>query len=258
MLWVGSVFGCKQKIQSLTEHDVKVLESLDLRQLRIDSLFDSNQIISILTIHKNKLNQLDLKFAYHVSDLIPTSTFARQEQALAAINGGFFDIIKGGSITYFEVEDSIVGSTNARDIFNGAIVLDIENHLVLEPAKADEFYKNSSQEEAVLVTGPLLLQGSQLVDLPLRDIVIDRHPRTCLCLTKEEVLFVVIDGRSKQAAGMTLAETQLFLLHQGCIDAINLDGGGSTTLWTKDKGIVNNPSDITGERPVANALIITH
>ena len=42
----------------------------------------------------------------------------------------------------------------------------------------------------------------------------------------------------------------------GCVDAINLDGGGSTTMWTKDKVIVNFPSDKTGERPVSNALLI--
>ena len=42
----------------------------------------------------------------------------------------------------------------------------------------------------------------------------------------------------------------------GCVDAINLDGGGSTTLWLKGKGIVNFPSDETGERPVANVFLI--
>ncbi|MCK4879516.1 MAG: phosphodiester glycosidase family protein, partial [Bacteroidales bacterium] len=42
----------------------------------------------------------------------------------------------------------------------------------------------------------------------------------------------------------------------GCIDAINLDGGGSTTMWTKDNGVVNRPSDKRGERPVANAILI--
>jgi exopolysaccharide biosynthesis protein len=51
-------------------------------------------------------------------------------------------------------------------------------------------------------------------------------------------------------------ELQKYMDDLGCIDAINLDGGGSTTMWTKEKGIVNNPSDKSGERPVANALLI--
>jgi len=46
------------------------------------------------------------------------------------------------------------------------------------------------------------------------------------------------------------------LLKLGCVDAINLDGGGSTTMWIHQKGIVNFPSDKTGERPVSNALLI--
>jgi exopolysaccharide biosynthesis protein len=49
---------------------------------------------------------------------------------------------------------------------------------------------------------------------------------------------------------------QEFLVSQNCIEAINLDGGGSTTMWLQDKGIVNYPSDKTGERKVANAFII--
>jgi exopolysaccharide biosynthesis protein len=41
-----------------------------------------------------------------------------------------------------------------------------------------------------------------------------------------------------------------------CITGINLDGGGSTTMWLKGMGVVNHPSDKTGERTVANALVI--
>jgi exopolysaccharide biosynthesis protein len=69
-------------------------------------------------------------------------------------------------------------------------------------------------------------------------------------------MFITIDGRSKQAKGMCLYELQKYLSDLGCTDAINLDGGGSTTMWTINKGVVNSPSDKSGERPVANALII--
>ena len=40
------------------------------------------------------------------------------------------------------------------------------------------------------------------------------------------------------------------------MDAINLDGGGSTTMWIKGKGVINFPSDASGERPVSNVLLI--
>jgi exopolysaccharide biosynthesis protein len=77
-----------------------------------------------------------------------------------------------------------------------------------------------------------------------------------MCISKEELMFITIDGRQKQAEGMNLYELQDFLLSIGCIDAINLDGGGSTTMWTRKDGVVNFPSDNNGERPVANALLI--
>ena len=83
-----------------------------------------------------------------------------------------------------------------------------------------------------------------------------QHPRTCLCISKKSIVFITIDGRKKEAEGMNLIEAQKFLLKIGCIDAINLDGGGSTTMWTKNKGVVNFPSDELGERPVSNALLI--
>jgi exopolysaccharide biosynthesis protein len=70
------------------------------------------------------------------------------------------------------------------------------------------------------------------------------------------VIFITIDGRNKEAEGMNLFEVQNFLLNIGCVDAINLDGGGSTTMWTKEKGIINFPSDSSGERPVSNTLLI--
>jgi exopolysaccharide biosynthesis protein len=88
------------------------------------------------------------------------------------------------------------------------------------------------------------------------DLVTGRNPRTCLCETKESLVFITIDGRSNDAAGMSLSETQQFWKNIGCIDAINLDGGGSTTMWIKGKGIVNFPSDSSGERPVSNALLL--
>jgi exopolysaccharide biosynthesis protein len=87
-----------------------------------------------------------------------------------------------------------------------------------------------------------------------------KHPRSCLCETKDKsILLVAIDGRSENAAGMNLEEAAEFLLALGCMDAINLDGGGSTTIWVRDgtsTGILNHPSDKEGERPVSNCIVI--
>ena len=75
-------------------------------------------------------------------------------------------------------------------------------------------------------------------------------------ITDDSIKFITIDGRSSKAQGMSLPELQEYLKSLGCIDAINMDGGGSTTMWIKDKGVVNFPSDKSGERPVSNTILI--
>jgi exopolysaccharide biosynthesis protein len=68
------------------------------------------------------------------------------------------------------------------------------------------------------------------------------------------VLLVVVDGRQEgYSVGMSLPELTDLLLELGARDALNLDGGGSTTLVT-ERGIINRPSD-PEERPVANVLL---
>jgi exopolysaccharide biosynthesis protein len=110
-----------------------------------------------------------------------------------------------------------------------------------------------------LFSGPVLLIDGQKVPLENSVFVHERHPRSCLCETSDNsILFVAIDGRNENAMGMNLEKTQQFLLKLDCKNAINLDGGGSTTLWVNDgkiMGILNNPSDKEGERPVSNIIL---
>ena len=90
-----------------------------------------------------------------------------------------------------------------------------------------------------------------------------RHPRTALGLAAggRRLLLVTVDGRQPgYSAGMTLRELAELLLQFGATDALNLDGGGSTTMVlgaaNGTSRILNQPSDSTGERPVANALAV--
>jgi hypothetical protein len=85
----------------------------------------------------------------------------------------------------------------------------------------------------------------------------NRHPRTGVALTAESrVLFVVVDGRRKgYSVGMTLAEFAELLRSLGATWALNLDGGGSTTMVI-DGEVVNRPSDPEGERGVSSALLL--
>lgn len=81
-----------------------------------------------------------------------------------------------------------------------------------------------------------------------------RHPRTAVGRTRSgEVWFVTIDGRQALSAGATLEETAQIMKRYGCVEAINLDGGGSTTFHLLGMTL-NRPSD-GKEREVANGVL---
>ncbi len=87
-------------------------------------------------------------------------------------------------------------------------------------------------------------------------IVYGRHPRTAIALTFDgDLLLVVVDGRSKRNSGMKLKELATYLKRLGARHAINLDGGGSTSMIVNGKTI-NKPSD-GRERRISNGILIT-
>jgi exopolysaccharide biosynthesis protein len=80
------------------------------------------------------------------------------------------------------------------------------------------------------------------------------HPRTAVGLSRDrrELLLVVADGRREGVPGLTLPELAALMVEVGACTALNLDGGGSSALWLRDR-IVNRPSD-GFERKVVNHL----
>lgn len=93
-----------------------------------------------------------------------------------------------------------------------------------------------------------------------------RHPRTAVGLGRggQRLILVTVDGRQAPwSDGMTLRELATLMLALGARDALNLDGGGSTTMVYKPAGsdtlvLANRPSDAAGERAVGNALGIVN
>jgi exopolysaccharide biosynthesis protein len=119
-----------------------------------------------------------------------------------------------------------------------------------------------SHAYSILGGGPQLIKGGKVVITNLQEnmtnaFVTDRHPRTAIALLKSgKLLLVTVDGRQPGiSVGMALPTLAELLLELGAVDAINLDGGGSTTMVVRDK-VVNRPSDQTGERPVSDALLV--
>jgi len=85
----------------------------------------------------------------------------------------------------------------------------------------------------------------------------ERHPRTMIGVDEGgDVWLAVVDGRQPgYSVGMSFAELQRLAARLRLRDALNLDGGGSTTMVVGDR-IVNRPSDEEGPRPVSDALLV--
>jgi hypothetical protein len=91
------------------------------------------------------------------------------------------------------------------------------------------------------------------------DITDGRYPRAALGLSDGQLFAVACDGRSRHDAGMTLEELAELLVALGCSSAINLDGGGSTSLVSGGR-LRNRPRagwerPELGGRPVSTALL---
>jgi len=115
---------------------------------------------------------------------------------------------------------------------------------------------------SMLGAGPQLIKAGQIAITNVQEkitpaFVNDGHPRTAIArLASGKLLLVTIDGRQPgESIGMPLTTLAELLLELGAVDAINLDGGGSTTMVVHNK-VVNRPSDQTGERPVSDAILV--
>lgn len=110
--------------------------------------------------------------------------------------------------------------------------------------------------------GPRLVNNGQIQMTALReafraDVRVGLGPRTAVGIDKEgRFIAVVVDGRQKYySTGLTLTELAYTMQKLGAVDAMNFDGGGSTTMAVRGK-VINHPSDHF-ERAVSNALIVT-
>lgn len=236
---------------------------------RIDSLFGATQHINILSF-RNKPRRLRIAFASAGDSLKKTSWFGEQHQAIAAVNGTFFDVKQGGSVDMIRIDGQTIDTTrldkNQKRVEHrqAAIIID-RNKLSIIYGGTSPRWDQERPEPTVMVTGPLLLLNGQPHPLLKNAFNDNRHPRTCACVTTTgRVIWLTADGRHANAAGLSLPELTKVMQWLGCRDAINLDGGGSTTMWLAgqdENGVVNYPSDgknwvRTVERPVSNVLLL--
>lgn len=237
-----------------------IAEDLVWKYIETDELFGAPQCINVLVIGPER----SLSIGYETQAFKSTSQFAEEEGALAAVNAGFFDMKDGGSVTFMKVEDEVIHqhATDSRLITQSCVAIDEQQHLTILPSPPSDSLEMPAYYDDILFTGPLMIDDGEFVEMDTVAFNTRRHPRTCACTWVDgSTLLVTVDGRNERAAGMSIPELASFLQTLHCQDAINLDGGGSTTMWIQGKGVTNHPSDNhtfdgEGERKVANVLLV--
>lgn len=111
----------------------------------------------------------------------------------------------------------------------------------------------------IISGGPYLVkEGNVFIDVTAEKLnaITGKNPRTAIGYTAEnEFIMVTVDGREQSSVGMTLGELARMMKSFGCINAMNLDGGGSSVMYVNGK-VVNSPAQ-RGGIPISNALTIT-
>ena len=111
----------------------------------------------------------------------------------------------------------------------------------------------------IISGGPYLVKDGEIfIDVTAQKLnaITGKNPRTAIGYTSEnELIMVTVDGREANSVGMTLGELARMMKSFGCINAMNLDGGGSSVMYINGK-IVNNPAQ-KGGIAISNALTIT-
>lgn len=247
----------------------KTPEGLVQKSISLPSLYGGPQHICLIEVPRKPRRCFNVAFSPD-NQMHRTSAFAMDEQALAAINGSFYNMKVGNSVCYLSVDGTVIDTTTSSEAklrANAALYLSKGKVRVMPWSPIIE--KNYRKRKGTtLVSGPLLLKKGQTVSWQSCDsaFIATKHPRSAL-FTKSNgtTVFLTVDGRAKgNAIGMSIPELAHLVRVLGAKEAINLDGGGSTTLWMRNapyNGILNCPSDNRifdhlGERNVSNIIYV--
>ena len=251
-----------QHISNVEWKTEKISEAILYKYHNFSDLFNSIQSVTIIEIDLNQKVRVDI--SYLTSGFLKTSEAGLNVNATAAINGSYFDTSKGGSTVFFKKDGEVINDT--RENFthyreNAGFAINASGNISIHKKPSLGWHAVTSS--TLLTSGPLLIYNGKLIEQVDEKFNTNRHPRTAIGITDDNRLIAaVVDGRNNQAEGMTIHEVATLMQALGCKEAMNLDGGGSSTAWVENLGVVNYPSDNKifdheGERGVANVITFT-
>lgn len=182
---------------------------------------------------------------------------------VAGVNASFYNMTTGQPMGITYIDGVSFGTSNYDNFF---AILNDGKTAVIDYAKNLGNYVdaegNSTIWQAAGGSQWLVRDGADVTASATGSYNTDRHSRTCVGVTEDgKVVMMVLDGRQEPfSCGGSMHELAQIMLEQGCVAAINLDGGGSTTYAARQAGtdsvkVINRPSD-GSERSISSGLII--
>lgn len=245
-------------------HTTDLGDGAQCRYAQID-LFGSRQSISVATYPGRKFTTEIIHLDRRAD---ATSNLGKAAGADIAANGSYFNVKTFEPVTFVLLDKKIVGRTTPEETFrtNGVIAFKDRKGRRMEIFRCDttDYPDVARRYRSALAAGPVLIEKGKTVEYTSgSSFYARRHPRTLIGKRADgTVVMAVIDGRFKgQGEGTTIAETAYIARQLGLVEALNLDGGGSSTLWTAREGVLNHPYDNRrfdheGERGVPNCIVV--
>lgn len=186
---------------------------------------------------------------------ITLTQIVKNYKALGGVNAGGFiyedDVGVGGKPTGVVVENGeVIYAENGYNTYR-VVGIDDKGVLIIHNSMTLDAIKKSNLLSAVSFGPSLVING-----VPIVSGGTGLQPRSAIGQRRDgSILLVVIDGRQATSLGATMLELQNLMIEYGAYNASNLDGGYSSSMVYQNK-LINNPSNIWGERSIPTAFIV--
>ncbi len=227
-------------------------------------LFGSTQTISIIKYPARKFRTQIIHSPGECAGT--TDSLAMKHGASIAVNGSYFNMKTLFPHTFLSYKHRIVGRTEGDEIVRSDGILAFKGKkgrtMYIFPCDSSSYEDYREKYYCAIASGPLLIQDGKTQAFQDNKFNSTRHPRSIIGYDSHGYCyFIVIDGRFPgMGDGATIPEAAAVARYLGLESAINMDGGGSSTLWSENTGVINHPSDNgkfdhRGCRTVANIVI---
>lgn len=264
------------KLVTAPRHELKLPKGATGYTIVRANILNSYQTISVICYSPKHFNTSIVQ----PEKLTRLSATAKSVNGDFGVNAGYWDVRIDKPSTFVKLNGKQISATAdfEKERVDGLVCLG-KKKVVIDHCKAGEERTYAKRDKNILASGPVLIdEGKQVDHDAYTKGMVDnaggkpvgafytytqRHPRTAMGTDKKgNVYLIVVDGRSAgNAEGVTIAEFTKICAWLGMRDAINLDGGGSSSMWTAEEGTVSYPCrnkkfDHAGERRVSSCMVV--